>query len=210
MCCWHPPFRLIRVGLRRLTGNLRDLLDSGKLAFEQGHLHQSYELFSKASGLEVSHNNLSLGFELSCCLTSLSNSLADEGDITKSLVLAEKSLRIRSALLGRNHISVGESLLNLGSLQFRLGHINNSCDLFEEALDIILQHTRGDEYNKFVAFAYLNLGLSYLKIPERSPVVFLALKKAKRIAAALWGVDSEQYMRFNVSVDSKDISSCSA
>jgi len=170
---------------KRLLGKARELDQAGNELFEQGRYQELLESYGQAlkykeqtlkSADDINAENQQQEQNttvskrmrrhlLASVATSINNIgflLQRLGDSTIDEIMSfyQNSLRIKEKVLGKNHLSIGATHNNIGSVYFRNGDHEEAMTAYQQALEIITSNL--GTYHLDVATVHSNIGDIYL------------------------------------------------
>jgi tetratricopeptide (TPR) repeat protein len=142
--------------------------DAGNDLFAQGHFDDALKSYTKA--LKLKRRTLKFGVvegsvQAERLLTSVATSINNIGYLrqrsgaasTEQIMAAYKdSLQIKREILGKEHISVGKTLNNIGSVHFGTNDYEQAMEAYTEAMDIMISNLGQDHLD--VATILSNIG----------------------------------------------------
>lgn len=134
----------------------------GLLKGKKGHFDSASFYFLKANWIYQSSQEFQKELGLSYNYLGVVNML--RGNYSESRLYYEKSLKIKQATLGHNHISLADSYNNFGGLYSKVGEHSSSRTYHLKALEI-RRNAFGEEHID-VAKSFNNIGLTYLNQGE--------------------------------------------
>lgn len=130
-------------------------------------------------------------FVMSEICSGLGVAYNDVGRQEEALTMLSQTLKLRKAMVGKEHPSVAECLNNLGALYFGREAYQKSVEYYEQALELLSAAGGGSDESPYVALTYYNIGLCRGHLGEVHAAL-AALRKALRIAENSLGTDHPQ------------------
>lgn len=159
--------RGIKIVEDSLAATAKDGSPAGLRAMRFG----SFLLSELISGLGVAHNDMGRGDE--------------------ALAAHQRALELRRESVGKSHPSLAECFNNMGALYYAKGNLSKAEELYEQALERLMEANGGREDGPHIALTHYNIGLSRAGQGNLHAAAS-SLRRAMKLAEVALGSDHRQ------------------